>query len=99
MPALTCFWPRLEDHLVLHLDGLVWKRGLPSSSLASSEVLMLPEARRIFHSFVVHSEVPKYFAVDRCLGWRSSCPPWSLEEKSEGSSSVSLTSPSSSEVV
>jgi hypothetical protein len=68
MPALTCFWPRLEDHLVLRLDGLVWLRGLPSSSLASSEALMSPEARRIFHSFVAHSEVPKSLAEDQRLG-------------------------------
>jgi hypothetical protein len=68
MPALTCLWPRLEDHLVLRLDGLVWMRGLLSSSLASSEALMLPEAGRIFHSFVVHSEAPKYLAVVRRLG-------------------------------
>jgi hypothetical protein len=68
MPALTCLWPRLEDHLALRLEGLVRKRGFPTSSLALSGSLMLPEARGIFHSFVVHSEAPKYLAEDRRLG-------------------------------
>jgi hypothetical protein len=67
MLALTCLWPRLEDHLFLRLEGLVWKRGFPSSSLASSGSLMLPEARRIFHS-VVYSEALKYLAEDWRLG-------------------------------
>jgi hypothetical protein len=57
MPVLICLWPRLADHLILHLNGLVWVRGLPSSLLASSEALMSPEASRIFHTWVVHAEV------------------------------------------
>jgi hypothetical protein len=59
MPAFTCLCPKPEDHLALRLDGLVLKRGLSSSSLAASGLLMLPEARMIFHSFVVQSEAPK----------------------------------------
>jgi hypothetical protein len=98
MPALTCLWPRLEDHLVLRFEGIVWKRGFLSSSLASSESLMLSKARRIF-PFVVHSEAPKYLGEDQHLGRQLSCPPWSLKENLERSSSDSLlTWPSSSEV-
>jgi hypothetical protein len=67
MPALTYFWLRLEDHLVLCLNGLVWMHGLPSSSLASSEALMSPEVWRIFHSFIAHSEAPKSLAEDQHL--------------------------------
>jgi hypothetical protein len=58
-PALTCLWPRPVDHFALRLDSLVRKHGLLSSSLAASGSLMLPEARRIFHSFVVQSEAPR----------------------------------------
>jgi hypothetical protein len=68
MPALTCLWPRLEDHLALRLDGLVRKHGFPLSTLASSGSLMLPEVQRIFHSFVVHSKAPTYLAEDWRLG-------------------------------
>jgi hypothetical protein len=66
MPALICLWPRLH-HLVLHFEGLVWTRGFPLTSLASSESLMLPEAQRIFHSFVVHSDAPTRTDTG-CLG-------------------------------
>jgi hypothetical protein len=54
--------------LVLHFDGLVWVRGLPSSLLVSSESLKSPEARRSFHSWVVPMEAPKSLAETRRFG-------------------------------
>jgi hypothetical protein len=55
------------DHLVLHFEGLVWVRGLPSSTLLSSESLTSPEARRSFHSCMVQMEALKSLVESRCF--------------------------------
>jgi hypothetical protein len=57
--CLICCCALAADHLVLDFEGLVWVRGLPSSTLVSSESLTSPEVRRSLHSSVVHLEAPK----------------------------------------